>query len=449
METIIGVSTVLGQGAINIIKISGPDSIQIVNKITKRSLLDQPHQTIKYNHILDFDNSAVDEVMISIFKAPNSYTKEDIVEINCHGGVLATKKIMDLLLKLDVRMSDPGEFTKRAFLNGRIDVEQVEAISGILNAQNEQMLKASVNQLSGEFKKQIEKLRAQIADIILVIEVNIDYPEFDGTEEITNRQIKKITVQIDNILNNLLKRAQKGNVVKNGVDVAIIGAPNAGKSSLLNALTNSQAAIVTNIPGTTRDVISKSLPLKNLSINLLDTAGIRQTDDPVEQIGIIRSTETIKKADLIIYVYDLSIGQDSQVDDLLSDIEIPVIKIANKIDLISKSDLQKMNNNNIYVSTKNLLNMDLIEEKIEELFLNEEIYTNQYAFFLSAELIGKLEQIIKINNQLVNMLETESLPTDLANYQLREIFDQLGIIIGEYYDDEIIDLLFNKFCLGK
>jgi tRNA modification GTPase len=449
MDTIIGISTVLGQGAINIIKVSGALAIEVVDNVSKRSILNQPHQTIKYNHIIDKDNSIVDEVMISIFRAPNSYTKEDVVEINCHGGVLATKKIVDLLLGFDARMSEPGEFTKRAFLNGRIDVEQVEAISGILNAENEQMLKASANQLSGEFKKVIEQLRQQILEIVLVIEVNIDYPEFDGTEEITNGQIKNLANEIDTVLTSLLKRAHKGNVVKNGIDVAIIGAPNAGKSSLLNAMTNSQTAIVTDIPGTTRDVISKRLGLKNLTINLLDTAGIRNTQDPVEQIGILRSEETASKADLVIYVYDISIGEDEQVNQLLKNVSIPVIKIANKIDLLDSNSLQENDSKSIKVSTKNLENLDSVEEKIEQLFLNEEIYTNQYAFFLSADLIGKLEKIIQVNKQLINDVQSEMLPADLANYQLREIFDQLGMIIGEFYDDEIIDSLFNKFCLGK
>lgn len=446
MTTIVGIATVIGKGAISIIKVSGKNAVKVVNKVTKQKLNLKPNY-LQLNYIVE-NNTIIDQVLISYFRAPKSYTGEDVIEINCHGGVIATQTIFKLLIKNGAIPAEPGEFTKRAFLNGKYSLDQVEAIGNIMNAENEQMLKASSNQLNGDFKNKISNLRAKLIDVIASIEVNLDYPEYDGTEEITTREVLKLLLQINNDITEITARALKGKVIKDGINAAIVGKPNVGKSSLLNALTNSETAIVSKYAGTTRDIITQKLVLENLVIHLLDTAGIRKTNDPIEQIGVLRSKKALNTADLIIFVYDVS---DQDFDyNLLEEIKktkIPYLVIGNKVD--QNPLYQSKIENEILISVKDFKNINKIEKTIEKMFLNEQIYTNQYAFFINNKNINDLENIKEIIQNLNEQLVNQLIPVDLANYELREIYEKLGKMIGEHYDTEIIDQLFSRFCLGK
>ena len=369
-DTIIGISTALSKGAISIIRLSGDDAIKIVNKVFKGIDLSKVEpNTINYGHIVDFDScQIIDEVLVSIFKAPKSYTKEDVVEINCHGGLFVTNKIYEQLVLLGARPSEPGEFTKRAFLSGRIDLTKAEAVMDVINAENSAALKIANSALNGKISTFVDQKRQELLDIIATISVNIDYPEYDDVEQLTNEDIlpklKTIKLELEDVLNN----AKSAKLLKNGINTVIVGKPNVGKSSLLNTLIGENKAIVTNIPGTTRDIVEASINLGQVTLNLIDTAGIRITEDVVEKIGVEKSKEQINKADIILCVLDGSEPINEQDEEILNEIKNKChLTIINKIDLEQKINLGEVDDNVLFISTKNNNTIKELENKIAEI----------------------------------------------------------------------------------
>jgi len=448
-STICAVSTTVGTGAISIIRCSGPEAINIVNSVFKGSNLEKVHtHTINYGHIID-KNEIIDEVLVNIMKAPKTFTKEDVVEINAHGGIATTNKILDLLLTKGCVLAEPGEFTKRAFLNGRIDLLEAEAVSDLITSETEKARKLAINQISGKLSDKIKEIRSLLIAAQANIEVNIDYPEYDDVEVITNEKIKPVLLDIQKELNQLLIDSESGKIIKDGIDVAIIGKPNVGKSSILNNLLEENKAIVTDIPGTTRDAIEGKIILSGIMLNMIDTAGIRNTEDIVEKIGVEKSLELSKNADLIIYVLDNSL---SNFDDDLKFLE----KQKNKkiIVFINKDDINKENDyklfekyNLIKGNTVNKEGLDSLKNKIIELFNLEEIETKDYSYLSNARQISLVRLSLEvIENALENL---NGIPIDMITVDLKTSYDLLGEIIGETYKEDLLDELFSKFCLGK
>ena len=447
-DTIVAISTALGVGAISIIRLSGEDSINIVNKIFKgKDLTKVPSHTIHYGYIVDKDE-IIDEVLVSIMKEPKTYTKENIVEINCHGGISTTNKVLELTLINGARLAEPGEFTKRAFLNGRIDLVEADGIMNLISSKTEASRKMSINELNGKTSSLIKKLRNDLIQIISNIEVNIDYPEYEDIEVLSNEKILPEINNIKNKLINIIKESNDGKIINEGINVGIIGRPNVGKSSLLNSLLEENKAIVTDIEGTTRDIVEGTITINGIMLNIIDTAGIRKTDNIVEQIGVEKSYEIINKADLIIFLLNNN--------EVLSkeDIELynkrknkPHIVVLNKIDLDTKIDLTNINEEVIKVSLLNR-NATLIINKIKELFNLDKLVSKDFTYFSNARDIALLkESLNNINNAITNIENND--PIDIVELELKESWEKLGEIIGETYTDELLDELFSRFCLGK
>lgn len=391
-DTIIGISTALSKGAISIIRLSGDDAIKIVNKVFKGIDLSKVEpNTINYGHILDFDScQIIDEVLVSIFKAPKSYTKEDVVEINCHGGLFVTNKIYEQLVLLGARPSEPGEFTKRAFLSGRIDLTKAEAVMDVINAENSAALKIANSALNGKISTFVDQKRQELLDIIATISVNIDYPEYDDVEQLTNEDIlpklKTIKLELEDVLNN----AKSAKLLKNGINTVIVGKPNVGKSSLLNTLIGENKAIVTNIPGTTRDIVEASINLGQVTLNLIDTAGIRITEDVVEKIGVEKSKEQINKADIILCVLDGSEPINEQDKEILNEIKNKChLTIINKIDLEQKINLGEVDDNVLFISTKNNNTIKELENKILETLNLNNLFNKDITYISNARQLEK------------------------------------------------------------
>lgn len=450
-DTIIGISTALSKGAISIIRLSGDDAIKIVNKVFKGIDLSKVEpNTINYGHIVDFDScQIIDEVLVSIFKAPKSYTKEDVVEINCHGGLFVTNKIYEQLVLLGARPSEPGEFTKRAFLSGRIDLTKAEAVMDVINAENSAALKIANSALNGKISTFVDQKRQELLDIIATISVNIDYPEYDDVEQLTNEDIlpklKTIKLELEDVLNN----AKSAKLLKNGINTVIVGKPNVGKSSLLNTLIGENKAIVTNIPGTTRDIVEASINLGQVTLNLIDTAGIRITEDVVEKIGVEKSIKAIDEADLIIVVLnnneDLS-EEDKEILEKTKDKQR--IIVINKTDLDKKIKLPSTIENTVETNTNTPDGIKPLVEKIKEMFNLEKLQTKDYTY------LSNSRQISLATKAYQSLLSAEvglnnDLPIDMVEIDLKDCFDLLGEIIGVTYSDEIIDNLFEHFCVGK
>ncbi len=448
-DTIAAISTTLGVGAISIIRISGLEAIKEVNKITKTNILDKKSHTITYTYIED-NNETIDEVLVTIMKAPKTFTREDIVEINCHGGIATTKKVLELLLKQNIRLAEPGEFTKRAFLNGRIDLTQAEAVMDLINVKSDTARQIAINNLKGNTTKKIRTLREKLSDILANIEVNIDYPEYQDIEEMT---VEKIKNELDNIkdeLDKIIENSKNSKIIKDGINVAIIGRPNVGKSSILNMFSGYDKAIVTDIAGTTRDVVEESIILDGIGLNLIDTAGIRQTKDIVEQIGVERSRQAVEKADLILLVLNNNEQLQKEDKDLLE-----LSKNKKRIIIINKNDLEKkIDINNIKqeeIVTTNTLNDDGIKElkeKIKEMFNLDKIETKDYNYVSN---INQLRKVEEAKNSIENIRQNiaNDLPIDIIEIDLKYIWDVLGEVIGETYQEELLDNLFSKFCVGK
>lgn len=446
-DTIVAISTSQGIGAISIIRLSGKESIEIVNKIVKNKNLNKLNShTINYNHVVNNDE-IIDEVLISIMKAPKSFTTEDVVEINCHGGIATTNKILELLLLNGCRLAEPGEFTKRAFLNGRIDLLEAESVMDIINSKTENSLKLAINQLNGSTSNLIRNLRQDLLEILANIAVNIDYPEYEDIEEVTNQKLGKEIIKIKQKINQILNDSKNSKIIKEGIDVAIIGKPNVGKSSLLNKLLDEDKAIVTDIAGTTRDIVEGKINLNGFILNIIDTAGIRKTTDKVEQIGVDKSKNLIDRADLILFLLDNNTLLNNEEKELLETIQNKKhIIIVNKTDLETKIDLK--DENYIRMSTINNIGIKELKERIIKLFELDKIEQSDMTYLTNARSITLLKQVKEKIEEIENSINM-NIPISIIEIDLRNVWEILGKIIGEHYEDELIDQLFTQFCLGK
>lgn len=446
-DTIVAISTSQGIGAISIIRLSGKESIEIVNKIVKNKNLNKLNShTINYNHVVNNDE-IIDEVLISIMKEPRSFTTEDVVEINCHGGIATTNKILELLLLNGCRLAEPGEFTKRAFLNGRIDLLEAESVMDIINSKTENSLKLAINQLNGSTSNLIRNLRQDLLEILANIAVNIDYPEYEDIEEVTNQKLEKEIIKIKQKVNQILNDSKNSKIIKEGIDVAIIGKPNVGKSSLLNKLLDEDKAIVTDIAGTTRDIVEGKINLNGFILNIIDTAGIRKTTDKVEQIGVDKSKNLIGRADLILFLLDNNTLLNNEEKELLETIQNKKhIIIVNKTDLETKIDLK--DENYIRMSTINNIGIKELKERIIKLFELDKIEQSDMTYLTNARSIALLKQVQEKIEEIENSINM-NIPISIIEIDLRNVWEILGKIIGEHYEDELIDQLFTQFCLGK
>lgn len=444
-DTICAISTAYGTAGISVIRVSGDEAIEKVNQIFKgKNLLKVDSHTIHYGHIMGSDNKEIDEVMVAVLRNPRSFTTEDMVEISTHGGILVTQKVLKRLLSIGVRMANPGEFTERAFVSGRIDLAESEAVMDLINAKNDNAMKLALNALKGETSKLINDLRDKLLGIIAIIEVNIDYPEYDDTVEMTNQLVKPEIEAFIKDLDEILKGSNKGRLLKEGVSTAIIGKPNVGKSSLLNALLNEQRAIVTSIAGTTRDTVEASINIGGITLNLIDTAGIRETSDLVEKIGIDRSKKAINQAELVILVLDLSASL-SKEDEILLELTKHKrrILVGNKKDLGYKLELKDI----IPLSALTKDNLDALESKIINILQLEDI-GEDFNYISSVRHIQKLEETKILLQQVLGAIEA-GLPIDMVEIDIRNAWQTLGEITGDYHPEDLIDELFSKFCLGK
>ena len=446
-DTICAISTALGVGAISIIRVSGEEAInKVANLFDGKNLREVESHTIHYGHIVS-DGEMIDEVLVTVLKAPKTYTKEDIVEINSHGGISTTKKVLEVLIASGIRLAEPGEFTKRAFLNGRLDLSQAEAVNSLIKSHTDLERKLALNGLSGKVSKKINKVRQIIVELLANIEVNIDFPEYEDALEITLENLPPKLNEIKKELESLLEEGKIGKIIENGIKVAIVGRPNVGKSSILNALLKENKAIVTDIAGTTRDIVEGEMELKGIALKFIDTAGIRKTDDVVEKIGVDKSMEMIETADLVILV----LNNNEELTD--EDKEI-MTKLKNKthIIFINKSDLEtKLEVNDTDVVKGNTIDidgLDSLKNKIVELFDLEKINNSNLEMVSSAREIGLIKEALNsIENALNNV--SNQLPVDMIAIDIKKAWDLLGEITGEAYQEELLDTLFSKFCLGK
>ena len=448
-DTIAAISTALGVGAISIIRVSGDKAINIVNKIFSSDLLQKNTHTVTYGYIKD-KNEIIDEVLVTIMKSPKTFTTEDIVEINCHGGIATTNKVLDLLLKNGCRLAEPGEFTKRAFLNGRIDLTEAEAVMDLINVKTEKAREIAINNLKGNTTNKIKELRKKLIDILTNIEVNIDYPEYLDIEVMTNKKIKNSLNEISDQLNKIITNSKNSNIIKEGINVAIIGKPNVGKSSILNRLIGKEKAIVTNIPGTTRDIVEGEINLDGILLNLIDTAGIRETKDIVEQIGVEKSLDIKDRSDLVILVLNNNEKLTTEDKNLIESIKNKKsIIVINKNDLEEKLDKKLINHKNIvYTNTLTDDGIEALKNKIKELFNIDEITTNDFTYVSSIEQLNRLEEAKQSLNDIKKGID-ENLPIDMIEIDIKNIWQILGEIIGETYTEELLDQLFKDFCVGK
>lgn len=446
-DTIAAIATTTGIGAISIIRLSGPEALEIATKIFTKDLTKVATHTIHYGYIKN-NNEKIDEVLVTVMKAPKTFTKEDIVEINCHGGTITTNKVLEILLDNGARLATPGEFTKRAFLNGRIDLLEAEATMDLIASKSEKARKISINTLTGETSNLIKDLRNDLIAIISNIEVNIDYPEYEDIEVLTNEKILPDIQKFKQKLEEIIKKSEDSKVIKEGIKVGIIGKPNVGKSSLLNALLEEEKAIVTNVPGTTRDIVEGTIILGNVILNIIDTAGIRQSEDIVERLGIEKSLAIINEADLVIYILnnneEITPEEKQLLDKLKNKKKIIVI---NKIDLETKID-KSIIENYIEISAKENIGIEKIKEEIKRLFNLGELETEDLTYMSNTRSIHLLNKSLTNIKEAINEINKES-PIDIVEFHLKEAWNNLGEIIGETYKDELLDELFSRFCLGK
>ncbi len=446
-DTIVAISTTTGVGAISIIRLSGPESIEIVSKVFTKDLSQVDTHTIHYGHIKDKEE-IIDEVLVSIMRAPKTFTREDIIEINCHGGVAPTNKVLEVLLKNGARLAQPGEFTKRAFLNGRIDLLEAEATMDLISSKTDKARKMSINTLTGETSNLIKDLRSDLVGIISNIEVNIDYPEYEDIEVLTNEKLLPSIKIFKEKLANIIKKSEDSKMVKEGIKVGIIGKPNVGKSSLLNSLLEEEKAIVTDIPGTTRDIVEGTIVLDGIILNIIDTAGIRETEDVVEKIGVERSLSIINSSDLVIFILNNNEELSEEEKELLHTLEDKKkIIVVNKIDLESKLD-KNLLDNYIEISVKESIGINKVKEEIKRLFNLGELETSDMTYLSNARSISLLHKTMNSIEEAEEEIEVNS-PIDIVEFSLKDAWNSLGEVIGETYTDELLDELFSRFCLGK
>ena len=446
-DTIVAISTSVGEGAISIIRLSGHDALNIVSKIFTKDLTKVDSHTIHYGFITS-NNEKIDEVLVSVMKAPKTFTREDIVEINCHGGIATTNKVLEVLLENGARLAEPGEFTKRAFLNGRIDLLEAEATMDLISSKAESARKISINTLTGETSNLIKNLRSELVKIISNIEVNIDYPEYEDIEVLTNESILPDIKKFKEKLEEIIKKSEDSKVIKEGIRVGIIGRPNVGKSSLLNSLLEEEKAIVTDVPGTTRDTVEGSLIVSGIPLNIIDTAGIRKTEDTVEKIGVEKSLKIIDTSDLLIYILNNNEEITEEEKEILEKTKNKKrIIVVNKIDLKTKLN-KKLLDSYIEISVKENIGIDKIKDEIKRLFNIGEISTNDMTYLSNARSIALLKKSLNNINDAINEINNNN-PIDIVELSLKESWNNLGEVIGETYTDELLDELFSRFCLGK
>ena len=446
-DTIVAISTSVGEGAISIIRLSGHDALNIASKVFTKDLTKVDSHTIHYGFITS-NNEKIDEVLVSVMKTPKTFTREDIVEINCHGGIATTNKVLEVLLENGARLAEPGEFTKRAFLNGRIDLLEAEATMDLISSKAESARKISINTLTGETSNLIKNLRSELVKIISNIEVNIDYPEYEDIEVLTNESILPDIKKFKEKLEEIIKKSEDSKVIKEGIRVGIIGRPNVGKSSLLNSLLEEEKAIVTDVPGTTRDIVEGSLIVSGIPLNIIDTAGIRKTEDTVEKIGVEKSLKIIDTSDLLIYILNNNEGITEEEKEILEKTKNKKrIIVVNKIDLKTKLN-KKLLDSYIEISVKENIGIDKIKDEIKRLFNIGEISTNDMTYLSNARSIALLKKSLNNINDAINEINNNN-PIDIVELSLKESWNNLGEVIGETYTDELLDELFSRFCLGK
>lgn len=453
-DTIAAPATALSSAGIGIIRISGDDAIEIADRIfcakNKKKLTDCASHTIHYGYVSD-GNRMIDEVLVMLMKAPNSYTREDIVEIDCHGGMLIMQKILEAVIHSGARMAEPGEFTKRAFLNGRIDLAQAESVIDMINAKNDFAWQSSIDQLSGSLSKKIRQLREKIINETAFIESALDDPEHYSLSGYPNKLLN-IVCELKQEIQHLIDTADNGRILKEGINTVIVGKPNVGKSSILNVLVGADRAIVTDVAGTTRDALEEHIQLSGISLNIIDTAGIRQTEDLVEKIGVDKAKEYIERADLILYVIDSSIKlneDDLSVAKMLKDKN--VIVILNKSDLkqcVTEQEIESISDHVISVSAKEGNGISELTDLIRSLFLHGELSYNDQVVITNLRhknaLINSFESLTLVENSIQNQM-----PEDFYSIDLLDAYDSLGAIIGEALEDDLADEIFSKFCMGK
>ncbi len=448
-DTICAISTALGVGAISIIKVSGNEAIAIVDKLFSGNLIEVDTHTIHYGYI-KANKEIIDEVLVSVMRAPKTFTREDVVEINCHGGIATTNKVLELLLLNGCRLAEPGEFTKRAFLNGRIDLMEAEAVMDLINGKTEEARKLAIAGIQGNGSQLISDLRSELIKLISNIEVNIDYPEYEDIYEVTIKDIEDKIKIFKEKLTNIVSEYENGKILKDGINTVIVGRPNVGKSSILNRLLNDNKAIVTDIPGTTRDIVEGNISFDGIQLNIIDTAGIRETEDVVEKIGVLKSISKIEEADLVLIILDNNKELSQEDLDIIDKTkDKPSIIVINKNDLEGKIDVSKLQGRDIvYTNTFELDGIESLKEKISKMFKLEEIKQKDYNYITNVRQISKIKECLNrvkdVNDALNNKL-----PLDIIEIDLRDIWTILGEIIGESYSEELLDELFSKFCVGK
>ena len=448
-DTICAISTALGVGAISIIRVSGDEAIDIVNKIFDKDLTKKESHTINYGHIV-YNGEIIDEVMVSIMKSPKTFTKEDIVEINSHGGVAVTNKVLEILLLEGARLAEPGEFTKRAFLNGRIDLVEAESIMDLIESKTETSRKLAISGMEGKVSKLVKNIIDNLVKVNANIEVNIDYPEYEDIEIVTKEKIEEMSKYINKELTKLLNESENGKLIKDGINTLILGRPNVGKSSILNKLIEEDKAIVTSVAGTTRDIVEGQIRVNGILLNIIDTAGVRETEDIVEKIGVEKSLSLVNDADLIILVFNNNEKLTDEDKKLLEYTkEKKRIIVINKIDLENNLDINNLKNERIVkVSALKDSGIENLKNEINDMFNLEEINLGDFTYLSNSRQISLVKKAVEISKNLEYALNND-VPIDLLEIDIKEICEILGEIIGESYDDKLIDTLFSNFCLGK
>jgi tRNA modification GTPase len=458
-DTIAAISTPMGEGAIAIVRLSGDEAIRIADRLYKgpggKKLTDVKSHTIHYGHLIDpKTEEVIEEVMISVMKGPKTFTREDVVEINCHGGLVSVNRVLQAVLAQGARLAEPGEFTKRAFLNGRIDLSQAEAVMDLIRAKTDRAMNVALKQMEGRLSKLIRKLRQEILETLAHVEVNIDYPEYDDVEEMTHRLFLEKAEYVKKELEKLLQTSQQGKILREGLSTVIIGRPNVGKSSLLNSLVHENKAIVTDIPGTTRDVIEEYVNVRGVPLRLLDTAGIRETEDIVERIGVERSRAVLKEADLILLVLNYSEDLTPEDENLFKAVQgMDVIVIVNKTDLPQKINMNRVKElaGNYPIITTSLLEdrgVDELEEAISALFFKGTLEAGDLTYLSNTRHIALIQQSLGAIEDAIAAIKAGT-PIDLVQIDFTRAWELLGEIIGDSVHESLIDQLFSQFCLGK
>lgn len=449
-DTIVGVATTVNNGAVSIIRLSGVDAISIVNNIFKgKDLTKVQSHTINYGHIINKENNEIiDEILVSVFLNPKSYTTEDVVEINCHGGIFVTNQVLEQVILQGARLAEPGEFTKRAYLNGRIDLTKAEAVMDVIASDSVNSLKMANSGLRGDIKELIDKLKEEVLNIIAIINVNIDYPEYDDVEQLTNEKILPKIKAIESEIKEILEKSKSATFVKKGINTVIVGKPNVGKSSVLNLLLNENKAIVTNIPGTTRDIVEGQVNMSGLVLNLIDTAGIRETNDIIEKIGVEKSINKLDEADLILFVFDGSNKLDEYDKKLMELLKNKkYLKIINKTDLKQEIE-EEVTKDAIQITTFDKQAIKLIEEKITKFLKIENISKNLNGLITNTRQIGKLNEAFENIQEAIQTIKDNPY-IDFVELPLTKAWKNLQEITGEVTDEDLLNELFSKFCLGK